>query len=95
MRDDHLCEERGLRATQELLREKLLRPLKRIWDEHSRSWCCGVKIRPEDQALYGQLTLTLILTLTLTLILTLTLTLTHQALYGQRRKRKGGIIDVE
>ena len=66
VRDDHLCEERGLRATQELLREKLLRPLKRIWDEHSRSWCCGVKIRPEDQALYGQ-----------------------------RRKRKGGIIDVE
>ena len=52
VRDDHLCEERGLRATQELLREALLRPLKRIWDEHARSWFCGVKIRPEDQALY-------------------------------------------
>ncbi len=26
VRDDHLCEERGLRATQELLREALLRP---------------------------------------------------------------------
>jgi hypothetical protein len=103
VRDDHLCEERGLRATQELLREALLRPpnpnpspypnpnprltltlpqpspnpnpnpnqallrpLKRIWDEHSRSWFCGVKIRPEDQALYVR-----------------------------SGKRKGGIIDVE
>ena len=54
VRDDHLCEERGLRATQELLRDSLLRPLKRIWDEHARSWFCGVKIRPEDQALYGK-----------------------------------------
>ena len=52
VRDDHLCEERGLRATQEVLQQKLLQPLRRVWDEHARTWFCGTHIRPEDQAMY-------------------------------------------
>tara|TARA_B110001452_G_scaffold266493_1_gene273487 strand:- start:1055 stop:1270 length:216 start_codon:yes stop_codon:yes gene_type:complete len=52
VRDDHLCEERGLRPTQEALRQSLLEPTRRLWDEHARSWFCGTKIRPEDAALY-------------------------------------------
>ena len=52
VRDDHLCEERGLRPTQEALRSSLLHPMRRLWDEHARSWFCGVKIDPSDAALY-------------------------------------------
>ena len=31
VRDDHLCEERGERFTQEILRESLITPIKKCW----------------------------------------------------------------
>ena len=30
----------------------VLQPLRRVWDEHARTWFCGTRIRPEDQAMY-------------------------------------------
>ena len=38
VRDDHLCEERGERFTQDHMREALLTPIKKFWRVHSRSW---------------------------------------------------------
>ncbi len=53
VRDDHLCEERGERPTQEMLRDALLTPIKQFWIKHSRSWFCGTKISAEDLNLYS------------------------------------------
>ncbi len=53
VRDDHLCEERGMQFTQERLRELLLAPLRRCWEQHSRSWFCGVRIDPSEHHLYA------------------------------------------
>ena len=52
VRDDHLCEERGLQFTQERLRESLLEPLRRCWHAHATTWFCGTKIPSEDLKLY-------------------------------------------
>lgn len=53
VRDDHLCrEQRGVQFTQERLRDSLLQPLRRCWEQHSRSWFCGVRIDPKDVGLY-------------------------------------------
>ena len=52
VRDDHLCEERGERFTQDHCRERFLLPLSQLWDEHSRSWFCGTKINPDDVGFY-------------------------------------------
>ena len=52
VRDDHLCEERGERFTQETLREALLTPIRQFWHVHSRSWFCGTRIEQADVKLY-------------------------------------------
>ena len=54
VRDDHLCEERGERFTQEALRESLLSPLQKLWAAHARSWFCGTKIDEADLDLYSR-----------------------------------------
>ena len=43
VRDDHLCEERGGRFSQQALQDALLTPLRQFWQMHSRSWFCGVR----------------------------------------------------
>ena len=51
-RDDHLCEERGERFTQEALRETLLTPIREFWALYSRTWFCGTKVDEESLSLY-------------------------------------------
>ena len=43
-RDDHLCEERGERFTQEEMREALLTPIRDLWAAYARTWFCGTKV---------------------------------------------------
>uniref|UniRef100_A0A7S2N2V7 F-box domain-containing protein n=1 Tax=Haptolina brevifila TaxID=156173 RepID=A0A7S2N2V7_9EUKA len=52
VRDDHLCEERGERFTQEALRESLIGPIKKCWLRYHQSWFCGTKIPSSDLAFY-------------------------------------------
>jgi hypothetical protein len=54
VRDDHLCEERGERFTQEALREAFLMPINSLWRAHARSWFCATKIDQSDVGLYNQ-----------------------------------------
>ena len=51
-RDDHLCEERGERFTQEALRETLLTPIRHFWGAYSRTWFCGTRIEEGALGLY-------------------------------------------
>ena len=53
VRDDHLCEERGERFTQQTLRATLLTPISQCWAAHARSWFCGTKIDEADVGLYN------------------------------------------
>jgi len=52
VRDDHLCEERGERFTQEILRESLITPIKKCWLAYGQLWFCGQKIPSSDLGLY-------------------------------------------
>ena len=48
-RDDHLCEERGERFTQEALRESLLSPIRAVWATYSRTWFAGTRVESESE----------------------------------------------